>query len=163
MRQSLMSQPSTQLRQVHESDSEHTMSALPTSNSTDLEGGSPTPNMTTTPPAHNLDPTDKMIFIRPIGMEALEPYDGHRKIIESITRYFPEAYKTFRSAPQSVKDIWFNEYKKFCKWNPEDEAVIRKIYDRNASKRLSDTLGLVRLKLKEGKSSSKQFAGVYWN
>nr|GMC60927.1 putative transposase En/Spm [Ipomoea batatas] len=85
----------------------------------------------------------------------LEPYDGHRKIIESITRYFPEAFKTFRSAPQSMRDIWFNEYKKSCKWNPEDEAIIRKIYEKSAAKRLSDTLSQVRANLREGKPPPK--------
>nr|GMD97876.1 putative transposase En/Spm [Ipomoea batatas] len=132
------------------------MSASPTSYSSDMEGGSPTPNMgTTTPLTHNSDPNDKRIFIRPIGIKALEPYDGHRKIIESITRYFPEAFKTFRSAPQSMRDIWFNEYKKSCKWNPEDEATIRKIYEKSAAKRLSDTLSQVRANLREGKSPPK--------
>nr|GMC62859.1 putative transposase En/Spm [Ipomoea batatas] len=85
----------------------------------------------------------------------MEPYDGHRKIIESITQYFPEAFKTFRSAPQSMRDIWFNEYKKSCKWNPEDEATIWKIYEKSAAKRLSDTLSQVRANLRDGKSPPK--------
>nr|GMC49304.1 putative transposase En/Spm [Ipomoea batatas] len=157
---SLMPQPPTQLRQLHDSDLECTMSASPTSNAADLEGGSPTLNMTTTPPTHNLDPNDDRIFIRPIGMKALEPYDGHRKITESITRYFPEAVKTFKGAPQSMKDIWFNEYKKLCKWNPEDEAVIRKIYESIAARRLSDTLCQVRANLEKGKSRPKWMSNL---
>nr|GMD12988.1 putative transposase En/Spm [Ipomoea batatas] len=90
----------------------------------------------------------------------MEAHDGHRKIIESITRYFPEAVKTFKVASQSMKDIWFNEYKKFCKWNPEDEAVIRKIYESNAAKRLSYTLCQVRANLEKGKSPPKWMSGL---
>nr|GMD13358.1 putative transposase En/Spm [Ipomoea batatas] len=67
----------------------------------------------------------------------LEPYDGHRKIIESITRYFPKAFKTFRSASK------------------KDEATIRKIYEKSAAKRLSDTLSQVRANLRDGKSPPK--------
>nr|GMD60210.1 putative transposase En/Spm [Ipomoea batatas] len=132
-----MSQPPVEPQQFHECDSERTTSASPTSYSNDMEGGSPTPNMgTTTPLTHNSDPNDKRIFIRPIGIKTLEPYDGHRKIIESITRYFPEAFKTFRSAPQN-------------------EATIRKIYEKSAAKRLSDTLSQVRANLRDGKSPPK--------
>nr|GMC86800.1 putative transposase En/Spm [Ipomoea batatas] len=137
-----MPQPPTQLRQLHDSDLECTMSASPTSNAADLEGGSPTLNMTTTPPTHNLDPNDDRIFIRPIGMKALEPYDGHRKITESITRYFPEAVKTFKGAPQ------------------KDEAVIRKIYESIAARRLSDTLCQVRANLEKGKSRPKWMSNL---
>nr|GMC52940.1 putative transposase En/Spm [Ipomoea batatas] len=136
---SLMPQPPTQLRQLHDSDLECTMSASPTSNAADLEGGSPTLNMTTTPPTHNLDPNDDRIFIRPIGMKALEPYDGHRKITESITRYFPEAVKTFKGAPQSMKDIWFNEYKYQSLWDKEE---FKKLSKKNKENRNSDCGGM---------------------
>nr|GMD34223.1 putative transposase En/Spm [Ipomoea batatas] len=141
--QSLMSQPPLAFRQVHDSDSERTTSASPTSNAADLEGGSPTPSITTTPPTHSPDPNGQRIFIRPNGIKAFEPFDAHWKIIESITRYFPEAVKTYNSAPQ---------IKIACKWNPEDEAAIRHIYNKKAARRLSDTLGHVRSNLAKGKS-----------
>nr|GMD39268.1 uncharacterized protein LOC109190933 [Ipomoea batatas] len=56
--------------QVHDSDSERTTSASPTSNAADLEGGSPTPSITTTPPTHSPDPNGQRIFIRPNGIKA---------------------------------------------------------------------------------------------
>nr|GMD10711.1 putative transposase En/Spm [Ipomoea batatas] len=106
-----MSQLLLALRQLHDSDSERTTSASPTSNAFDLEGGSPTPSITKTPPPHNPDPNDQRIFIRPNSMKAFEHFDAHWKIIDIITGYFSEAVKTYNGAPQSTKDIWFNEFK----------------------------------------------------
>nr|GLL35666.1 uncharacterized protein LOC109190339 [Ipomoea trifida] len=107
------------IAEVHDSDSERTTSASPTSNAADLEGGSPTPSITTTPPTHSPDRNGQRIFIRPNGIKAFEPFNAHWNIIESITWYFPEAVKTYNSAPQSMKDIWFNEFKKACKSPPQ--------------------------------------------
>nr|GMD09370.1 putative transposase En/Spm [Ipomoea batatas] len=98
-----MSQLLLALRQLHDSDSERTTSASPTSNAFDLEGGSPTPSITKTPPPHNPDPNDQRIFIRPNSMKAFEHFDAHWKIIDIITGYFSEAVKTYNGAPQSTK------------------------------------------------------------
>nr|GMD35942.1 uncharacterized protein LOC109190933 [Ipomoea batatas] len=144
------------IAEVHDSDSERTTSASPTSNAADLEGGSPTPSITTTPPTHSPDPNGQRIFIRPNGIKAFEPFDAHWKIIESITRYFPEGVKTYNSAPQSMKDIWFNEFKKACKsppqwmspavlaqyhsiWNNEE---FKKTSEKNKNNRNSDCGGM---------------------
>ncbi|XP_019194743.1 PREDICTED: uncharacterized protein LOC109188552 [Ipomoea nil] len=126
------SPPSNTLPQSsRNSDSEQTISALP--------------NDVPSPPT---SPSNRPI-VRPIGNNLFEPWRAN-KVIDYVTKIFPDAIKSYNDAPTHMKDVWFNEFRKKYKWNPEDEAVIQSIFHKKAARRLSDTLGQVRINLARG-------------
>nr|GMD00032.1 putative transposase En/Spm [Ipomoea batatas] len=67
-----------------------------------------------------------------------------------IKRIFPEAVKTFKTAPQHLKDVWFNEFKKRHEWDPNDEGTVRLIFEKKAARLLADALCEVRTNLASG-------------
>ncbi|XP_019154508.1 PREDICTED: uncharacterized protein LOC109151056 isoform X2 [Ipomoea nil] len=89
-------------------------------------------------------------FIQPIGNTTFEPCSVHTDIMPCVKRIFPEAVKTFKTAPQHLKDAWFNEFKKRHEWDPNDEDTVRMIFEKRAAKLLADALSDVRTRLALG-------------
>nr|GMC51168.1 putative transposase En/Spm [Ipomoea batatas] len=89
-------------------------------------------------------------FIHPIGNTTFEPCNVHSNIMPCIKRIFPEAVKTFKTAPQHLKDVWFNEFKKRHEWDPNDEGTVRLIFEKKATRLLADALCEVRTNLASG-------------
>nr|GMD82187.1 putative transposase En/Spm [Ipomoea batatas] len=127
------SQPSNTFPQSsRNSDSDRTISASPN-------------NVPSPPTSPSSRPT-----VLPIGNKSFEPWGANRDVIECVTRIFPDAVKSYNDAPRHMKDVWFNEFRKLYKWNPEDEANIQNLFHKKAARRLSDTLSQVRKKLAKG-------------
>nr|GMD82275.1 putative transposase En/Spm [Ipomoea batatas] len=82
------------------------------------------------------------------------PNDPHRRIIECIQKAYPQAIKSFKAAPQYLKDVWFNEFKKDYRWDPLDENIVRRIFEKKGAKLLTDHLREVRVRLAD-KSKTK--------
>nr|GMD60622.1 putative transposase En/Spm [Ipomoea batatas] len=76
-----------------------------------------------------------------------EPHSAHRRIIECIQKAYPQAIKSFKAAPQYLKDVWFNEFKKDYRWDPLEENTIRRIFEKKGAKLLTDHLREVRVRL----------------
>nr|GLL44967.1 putative transposase En/Spm [Ipomoea trifida] len=76
-----------------------------------------------------------------------EPHSAHRRIIECIQKAYPQAIKSFKAAPQYLKDVWFNEFKKDYRWDPLEENTIRRIFEKKSAKLLTDHLREVRVRL----------------
>nr|GMD79713.1 putative transposase En/Spm [Ipomoea batatas] len=76
-----------------------------------------------------------------------EPHSAHRRIIECIQKAYPQAIKSFKAAPQYLKDVWFNEFKKDYGWDPLEENTIRRIFEKKGAKLLTDHLREVRVRL----------------
>nr|GMC51169.1 putative transposase En/Spm [Ipomoea batatas] len=67
----------------------------------------------------------------------LHDTDSERTI---STADIPRAVKTFKTAPQHLKDVWFNEFKKRHEWDPNDEGTVRLIFEKKATRLLADAL-----------------------
>nr|GMC69038.1 putative transposase En/Spm [Ipomoea batatas] len=99
-------------RHLEDTDSERTASASRESEHTTeavTEHTYQPASEPSTPPS--TIPNDRRTLIHPIGEKAFEPYSAHRGIIECIQKAYPWAIKSFKAAPQYLKDVWFNEFK----------------------------------------------------
>nr|GMC68257.1 putative transposase En/Spm [Ipomoea batatas] len=88
--------------ELHDTDSERTISTSPTTSNSHMVRPSTSSSGQS---SHN------KTFIHPIDNTIFEPCSVHRNIMPCIKRIFPEAIKTFKTAPQHLKDVWFNEFK----------------------------------------------------
>nr|GMD05931.1 putative transposase En/Spm [Ipomoea batatas] len=94
-----------------EGPSEHTSYAASESIDEATLGGGGEGMATESPPS--TIPADRFTtFIRTVGGTAFEPHKAHRHIILCIQRMFTEPIRSFKYAPQHLKDVWFNEFKK---------------------------------------------------
>nr|GLL42256.1 uncharacterized protein LOC109185045 [Ipomoea trifida] len=74
------------------------------------------------------------------GPSLFEPHKAHRHIILCIQRMFTEPIRSFKYAPQHLKDVWFNEFKKKHRWDPSEEDTVRRIFQKKGAKLLLDHL-----------------------
>ncbi|XP_019164469.1 PREDICTED: uncharacterized protein LOC109160641 [Ipomoea nil] len=92
-RNQLPSPPSNNFPQSsRNSDSERTISA--------------SPNDVPSPPTS----PSNMPIVRPIGNNLFEPWRAN-KVIDYVTKIFPDAIKSYNDAPIHMKDVWFNEFR----------------------------------------------------
>nr|GMC99791.1 dual specificity protein kinase shkD-like [Ipomoea batatas] len=91
----------------------------------------------------------------PCNKPTIHPIGNNSEVIDCITKIFPDAIKSYSDAPRHMKDVWFNEFRKSYKWNPEDETVIQNIFHKKATKRLSDMLHQVRKQLAKDEGHPK--------
>ncbi|XP_019178121.1 PREDICTED: uncharacterized protein LOC109173336 isoform X2 [Ipomoea nil] len=134
--------PNIVRRELHDTDSERTISTGPSTSNSYMAGG---PSRSSS----ELSSRNKT-FIHPIGNTTFEPSSVHTNIMPCINRIFPEAVNTFKTAPQHLKDVWFNEFKKRHEWDPNDEDTVRMIFEKKAAKLLADALSDVRTRLASG-------------
>nr|GMD75672.1 putative transposase En/Spm [Ipomoea batatas] len=142
-------------RHLEDTDSERTASASRESEHTTeavTEHTSQPASEPSTPPS--TIPNDRRTLIHPIGEKAFEPHSAHRRIIECIQKAYPQAIKSFKAAPQYLKDVWFNEFKKDYRWDPLEENIVRRIFEKKGAKLLTDHLREVRVRLAD-KSKAK--------
>nr|GLL31419.1 hypothetical protein Itr_chr07CG09320 [Ipomoea trifida] len=128
-------------RHLEDTDSERTASASRESEHTTeaaTEHTSQPASEPSTPPS--TIPNDRRTLIHPISEKAFEPHSAHRRIIECIQKAYPQAIKSFKAAPQYLKDVWFNEFKKDYRWDPLEENTIRRIFEKRGAKLLIDHL-----------------------
>nr|GMD27149.1 putative transposase En/Spm [Ipomoea batatas] len=144
-------------RRLEDTDSEHTpSSSRPTEHTTEGPSehtsyvasesideatlGGEGEGMTTESPPSTI-PADRFTtFIRTVGRVAFEPHTAHRHIILFIQRMFTQPIRSFKYAPQQLKDVWFNEFKKKHRWDPSEEDTVRCIFKKKGAKLLSDHL-----------------------
>nr|GMC71445.1 putative transposase En/Spm [Ipomoea batatas] len=62
------------------------------------------------------------------------PYSVSNLLLQS------EPIRSFKYAPQHLKDVWFNEFKKKHRWDPSEEDTVRLIFQKKGAKLLSDHL-----------------------
>ncbi|XP_019190589.1 PREDICTED: uncharacterized protein LOC109185045 [Ipomoea nil] len=111
-------------------------------------------------------PSDRFTtFIRTVGGAAFEPHTAHREIILCIQRMFTQPIKSFKYAPQHLKDVWFNEFRKKHRWDPLEEDTVRRIFQKKGAKLLSDHLreareGLAKNRTKPNWISDDVMAGL---
>ncbi|XP_045791588.1 uncharacterized protein LOC123886302 [Trifolium pratense] len=112
-----------------------TPSTAPTSTPTTYP--TPTPSPTPTPQCQSLSPeSQENDIIDQELLQEIEPY-GNEFNPSSAVRCLTAAIKskydwfcpTWGDATKSMRDFWFNEFKKYCKWQPKYEARIRRIFD----------------------------------
>nr|GMC89600.1 putative transposase En/Spm [Ipomoea batatas] len=135
-------------RHLEDTDSERTASASRESEHTTeaaTEHTSQPASEPSTPPS--TIPNDRRTLIHPISEKAFEPHSAHRRIIECIQKAYPQAIKSFKAAPQYLKDVWFNEFKKDYRWDPLEENTIHRIFEKRGAKLLTDHLREVRVRL----------------
>nr|GMC67113.1 putative transposase En/Spm [Ipomoea batatas] len=83
-------------------------------------------------------PNDRKTLIHPIDEKAFEPHSAHRENIECIQKaYSSQAIKSFKAAPQYLKDIW----------HPLEENIVRRIFTKKGAKLLTYHLREVRVGL----------------
>ncbi|XP_019178342.1 PREDICTED: uncharacterized protein LOC109173558 [Ipomoea nil] len=129
-------------QELHDTDSERTISTGPSTSNSHMAGGPSTSSS-------ELSSRNKT-FIHLISNTTFEPSSVHTNIMPCIKRIFPEAVKTFKTAPQHLKDVWFNEFKKRHEWDPNDEDTVRMIFEKRDAKLLADALSDVRTRLASG-------------
>ncbi|VFQ65937.1 unnamed protein product [Cuscuta campestris] len=62
---------------------------------------------------------------------------------------FREAWPTWCSVPQEVRDRWWMFFKERCTWDPRDDVQMRKNWHEKGGKHLSDMLGEVRVSMEQ--------------
>ncbi|XP_031091184.1 uncharacterized protein LOC115996154 [Ipomoea triloba] len=149
-------------RHLEDTDSERTASASRESEHTTEAATEHTSQPVSEPSTPLTIPNDRRTLIHPISEKAFEPHSAHRRIIECIQKAYPQAIKSFKAAPQYLKDVWFNEFKnalteclnrmlqlcmKDYKWDPLEENTIRRIFEKKGAKLLTDHLREVRVRL----------------
>nr|GMC91098.1 putative transposase En/Spm [Ipomoea batatas] len=106
--------------------------------------------MTTESPPSTI-PADRFTtFIRTVGGTGTPPYHT------LYTTNVHEPIRSFKYAPQHLKDVWFNEFKKKHRWDPSEEDTVRRIFQKKGAKLLSDHLREAR------KGFAKNRAKPYW-
>nr|GMC46813.1 putative transposase En/Spm [Ipomoea batatas] len=63
----------------------------------------------------------------------------HRTLIHPISEKV-QAIKSFKAAPQYLKDVWFNEFKKNYRWDQLEENIEHCIFEKRGAKLLIDHL-----------------------
>ncbi|PNY08838.1 hypothetical protein L195_g005375 [Trifolium pratense] len=117
-----------------------TPSSAPTSTPTTYP--TPTPSPTTTPQCQSLSlESQENDIIDQELLQEIEPYENDiidqefnpSSAVRCLTAAIKSKYDwfcpTWGDATKSMRDFWFNEFKKYCKWQPKYEARIRRIFD----------------------------------
>ncbi|XP_057803381.1 uncharacterized protein LOC131018684 [Salvia miltiorrhiza] len=79
----------------------------------------------------------------------IEPLGISTNCTNSFRRIQNPGGYTWKLTPPTVKDLYFEEFKKEFTWDPEDEADVKKMWLKNARKRYSDNMSEHKRQLKE--------------
>lgn len=87
--------------------------------------------------------------------EGFYPGGAHRVISMIMKAKYDKPWCHFTEVPDSVKKMWFEEFKKHCQWEGEDEVEIFEVWKSRCAISLRQSLADIRRERSTGKWLSK--------
>ncbi|XP_020207718.1 uncharacterized protein LOC109792697 [Cajanus cajan] len=109
-----------------------------------------TPQYPPPPIPESGDSSDQRFWLSLKGKEFVLA-KGPADVISGIFKQkFEGAWPTWKAVDESVRDMWFGEFQKEYKWDPQHDRAIRKTFEHKGSTLLKNAMHKVRLGVDKG-------------